>query len=244
MEKVFGEQFAVVNSYKRRVRLPQREYLLVSRVTEMKHAVPNEYKKCSMTTEYDLPVNGPFSKGGDIPWCILVESGQCDLLLIAYLGIDFQCKGERVYRLLNTTVTFFDVAHEGETLRYEIHIDSFAREGEKLLFFFHYDCYVGERLIVKMRGGCAGFFSDEELAIGKGVLFTPEELEYNDPKCNLKHKLERVARSMQFYNPGGCLYYRRPKNEEQGRRIVVVEQLRSHHLVSIVRHTATPGPGI
>ena len=43
-----------------------------------------------MTTEYDLPYDGELSEGGDVPWAVLVESGQCDLMLISYLGIDFQ----------------------------------------------------------------------------------------------------------------------------------------------------------
>ena len=86
-------------------------------------AVPNEFNVgATMVTEYDLPVNGELSLGGDIPWAILVESGQCDLMLISYMGIDFQCKGERVYRLLDTTLTFYGVASEGETLVYDIKV--------------------------------------------------------------------------------------------------------------------------
>ena len=41
-----------------------------------------------MTTEYDLPYNGELSEGGDVPWAVLVESGQCDLMLISYMDID------------------------------------------------------------------------------------------------------------------------------------------------------------
>jgi hypothetical protein len=109
---------------------------------------------------------------------VAVESGQCDLLLISYLGIDFECKGERVYRLLDCTITFMDdMPHEGQTLRYEISINSFARSGDILLFFFSYDCFVGDRLVLKMTNGCAGFFTDEELAAGKGVILTDKELE-------------------------------------------------------------------
>ena len=49
-------------------------------------------------------------------------------MLISYLGIDFQCKSERVYRLLDTTLTFYGVAKEGETLCYDIQINSFAKQ--------------------------------------------------------------------------------------------------------------------
>jgi acyl transferase domain-containing protein/3-hydroxymyristoyl/3-hydroxydecanoyl-(acyl carrier protein) dehydratase len=167
---VFGEEYRIIDSYSRRVRLPTTDYLLVSRVTELEATV-NEYKKSYMCTEYDIPVDAPFLIDGQIPWSVSVESGQCDLLLISYIGIDFQAKGDRVYRLLDCQLTFLEeMAFGGETLRYEIHIDSYAKNGEQLLFFFHYDCYVGDKKVLIMRNGCAGFFTDDELKDGKGVI--------------------------------------------------------------------------
>ncbi|MEI6895467.1 MAG: beta-ketoacyl synthase N-terminal-like domain-containing protein [Colwellia sp.] len=172
---VFGEEYRIIDSYSRRVRLPTTDYLLVSRVTELEATV-NEYKKSYMCTEYDIPVDAPFLIDGQIPWSVSVESGQCDLLLISYIGIDFQAKGERVYRLLDCELTFLEeMAFGGETLRYEIHIDSYARNGEQLLFFFHYDCYVGDKKVLIMRNGCAGFFTDDELKDGKGVIHNDKD---------------------------------------------------------------------
>ncbi len=177
IQKVFGSDYAIIDTYSRRVRLPTTDYLLVTRVTEL-DATINEYKPCKMVTEYDIPTDAPYLIDGQIPWAVSVESGQCDLMLISYLGIDFQNKGERVYRLLDCTLTFLeDMSFGGETLRYEIYIDSFARNGDTLLFFFHYDCFVGEKMVLTMRGGCAGFFTDEELAEGKGIIYTEDELE-------------------------------------------------------------------
>ena len=46
------------------------------------------------------------SMPGRIPPCIAIESGQADLFLSGYLGIDFVTKGLAVYRLLDATVTF------------------------------------------------------------------------------------------------------------------------------------------
>ncbi len=173
--KVFGDEYKIIDSYSRRVRLPTTDYLLVSRVTELEATV-NEYKKSYMCTEYDIPVNAPFLIDGQIPWSVSVESGQCDLLLISYIGIDFQAKGDRVYRLLDCELTFLEeMAFGGETLRYEIHIDSYAKNGEQLLFFFHYDCYVGDKKVLIMRNGCAGFFTDEELQDGKGVIHNDKD---------------------------------------------------------------------
>jgi PfaB family protein len=167
---VFGQEYAVIDTYPRRVRLPSPPYLLVSRVTQM-HAQRGAYVPCFIQTEYDIPNNAWYSVDAQAPLAVAAESGQCDLLLISYLGIDFENQGHRVYRVLNATLTFFDdLPKEGQTLRYDIHINSFARSGDALIFFFNYQCFIGERLVLKLDGGCAGFFSDEELERGKGVI--------------------------------------------------------------------------
>ncbi len=175
--KVFGEDYSIIDTYGRRVRLPMEPYLLVTRVTKL-DAQAGVFRPCSMTTEYDVPHDAWYSMGGQVPWAVAVEAGQCDLLLISYLGIDFECKGERVYRLLDCTMTFLgEIAKAGETLRYDIRINSFARTGGTLLFFFEYDCYVKGKRILEMRGGCAGFFTDEELDAGRGIIRTEQEIE-------------------------------------------------------------------
>jgi len=147
-------------------------YLLVSRVTQL-DAKLGEFKPSTITTEYDIPENAWYTTDGQIPWAVAVESGQCDLMLISYLGIDFDCKGEQVYRLLDCTLTYLDdMPLEGQTLRYEISINSFAKHDQNLLFFFNYECFVGNKMVLRMDNGCAGFFSDEDLSQGKGVIHT------------------------------------------------------------------------
>jgi len=174
---VFGEAYAIIDTYKYRVRLPLPPYLLVHRVTGL-NAVRGEFKPSSLTTEYDIPVNAWYSVDGQIPWAIASEAGQCDLLLISFLGIDFRNKGERYYRLTDYTMTFLDdLPREGETLRYEIRIESFMTFGEALFFNFSYDCYVRDRLVYRMTGGRAGFSTDEELSQGRGIVFSRVEEE-------------------------------------------------------------------
>lgn len=216
--KVFGQDYAIIDSYARRVRLPTTDYLLVSRVTKL-NAQMNQYQPCTMTTEYDIPVDAPYLIDGQIPWAVAVESGQCDLMLISYLGIDFENKGERVYRLLDCTLTFLgDLPRGGDTLRYDISINHFARNGDTLLFFFSYECFVGDKLILKMDGGCAGFFTDKELADGKGVIHTEAEIKarnlaLNNPKKPRFNPLLNCAQNQFDYNQihkllsadiGGC----------------------------------------
>ncbi|PDV98613.1 PfaB family protein [Candidatus Chloroploca asiatica] len=175
--KVFGPAYASIDQYHRRVRLPLPPYLLVSRVTHLE-ATCGSFQPSKITTEYDIPTDAWYSVDGQAPTAVAVESGQCDLLLISYLGIDFECRGERVYRLLDCTLTFLDdLPKAGETLRYDISINSFARSGDTLLFFFSYECFVGTRMVLKMDGGCAGFFTDSELDHGRGVVDSKEDLE-------------------------------------------------------------------
>ena len=86
--KVFGPEYAAIDGYARRVRLPLPPYLLVSRITKL-GAQRGEFKPSTVTTEYDIPIGAWYSVDGQPPLAIAVESGQCDLLLISYLGIDF-----------------------------------------------------------------------------------------------------------------------------------------------------------
>jgi PfaB family protein len=173
---VFGPEYAIIDSYSRRVQLPLPPYLLVSRVTKLNGEM-GKFKPSTITTEYDIPHNMWYSVDGQIPWAVAVESGQCDLLLISYLGIDFENKGILVYRLLDCTMTFLDdIPQEGSTLRYDISINSFVRHGNNLLFFFSYECFVGDKMVLTMDGGCAGFFTDDELDRGKGVVYSKKEL--------------------------------------------------------------------
>ncbi|MDT8447977.1 MAG: beta-ketoacyl synthase N-terminal-like domain-containing protein [bacterium] len=172
---VFGPEYGVIDQYGPRVRLPLPPYLLVNRVTGMT-AEKRSLKPSKMITEYDVPANAWHCVDGQIPWAVAVEAGQCDLVLISYLGVDFENQGTYLYRLLDCTLTFKgEMPREGQTMRYEIYIDSFAKHGHNLLFFFHYDCFVGDQLVHTMTDGCAGFFSQEDLDKGKGVILTEKE---------------------------------------------------------------------
>ncbi len=107
-----------------------------------------------------------------MPTGIVIESGQADLLLISWLGIDALNKGERVYRLLGCEATYHgELPKPGDTLVYEIHIDGHAEQGDVRLFFFHYDCRINGELRISVRNGQAGFFTYQELANSGGVLW-------------------------------------------------------------------------
>src|SRR5205823_2599601 len=70
---------------------------------------------------------------------------------------------------------------------FEISIESMAAHGAVRLFFFRYDCHIDGVLRLSVRGGQAGFFTDDELAKSQGILWSPEdvaprgELQLDDP---------------------------------------------------------------
>jgi acyl transferase domain-containing protein/3-hydroxymyristoyl/3-hydroxydecanoyl-(acyl carrier protein) dehydratase len=182
---LFGPQFQPQDAYPRQTRLPAPPMLLVDRVTEIK-AQPGSMGVGSIRTETDVPLDAWYlDPCGRMPAGITVESGQADLLLISWLGVDLLNRGERVYRLLGCDVTFHgQLPQPGDTLRYEIHIDGHGEHGGVRIFFFRYDCYVGDDLRLSMRQGQAGFFTDDELRRSAGVLWDPAE-ETPDPNCPL-----------------------------------------------------------
>ncbi|MFI7068348.1 beta-ketoacyl synthase N-terminal-like domain-containing protein [Kribbella sp. NPDC050124] len=172
---VFGPEFAEIDGYAKRVRLPAPPYHFVSRVLELK-AETGVYEPAFIRTEYDVPSDAWYAVGGGVPPAVAIEAGQCDLLLISYLGIDFRNKGERVYRLLDSTLVFHgDLPSVGQTLRYDISINRFVRQGETTLFFFSYFCYADGELILELQDACAGFFTQAELDTPLGVVLTEQE---------------------------------------------------------------------
>lgn len=172
---VFGSEYAIIDTYSRRVRLPMPPYLFISRVTKME-AKRGCFEPCSIETEYDIPKQAWYSADGEqVPCAILVEACHGNMILISYLGIDFETRGERIYRALDGESTFVgEMPRTGETMRAEVRITSFVRSGETLLYFFSFDYFVGDRKFLQAKGG-AGFFTDAELAKAAGVTLSDRE---------------------------------------------------------------------
>ncbi|MCX4748424.1 hypothetical protein OG455_23400 [Kitasatospora sp. NBC_01287] len=175
LAKVFGPRFAEIDGYAKRVRLPAPPYHFVTRVTALE-AETGVYQPSFIRTEYDVPEDAWYTVDGGVPPAVAIEAGQCDLLLISYLGIDFRNKGERVYRLLDSTLVFHgDLPRAGQTLRYDISINRFVTQGDTTLFFFSYLCYADGELILELKDASAGFFSQAELDTPLGVVITEKE---------------------------------------------------------------------
>jgi PfaB family protein len=175
ISKVFGPLFEQQDRFERQVRMPEPPLLLADRVLGIE-GEPGTMGTGCIWTETDVTEDAWYLHQGRMPAGILVESGQADLLLISWLGVDFLNRGERVYRLLGCELTAHgELPKIGDTLHYEIHVDGHANQGDVRLFFFHYDCWVNGEKRVSVRNGQAGFFTTEELANSAGVLWSADE---------------------------------------------------------------------
>lgn len=173
--KVLGPMFDIVDTYKVRVRLPDEPLMLVDRIMSVE-GEKGSLKSGKVVTEHDVFPDAWYLDGGRCPVCISIEAGQADLFLCSYLGIDLAVKGKRSYRLLDAVAKFHGgLPKVGDIIRYEIEIDRFINQGETYLFFFHFNGFIGDRHIISMRKGCAGFFTDKEVKDSGGIILTPEE---------------------------------------------------------------------
>ena len=173
---VLGPRFAEADNFPTRVRLPDEPLMLVDRILEI-DAEPLSMTHGRVVTEHDIHPGAWYLDCGRIPTCIAVEAGQADLFLSGFLGIDFQTRGTARYRLLDAKVCFHrGLPGPGEVIRYEIHIERFFRQSDTWLFKFSFEASVNAEPLLTMNEGCAGFFSAQELASGKGIVRTALDL--------------------------------------------------------------------
>jgi 3-hydroxymyristoyl/3-hydroxydecanoyl-(acyl carrier protein) dehydratase len=172
---VLGPRCAAADTFPTRVRLPDEPLMLVDRIMTLE-GEPASMSHGRVITEHDVHPHAWYLDCGRIPTCIAVEAGQADLFLCAYLGIDLHTRGLARYRLLDAEVTFYDpLPPAGATIQYDIHIDHFFRQGNTWLFHFHFDGRVAGKPLISMRNGCAGFFTQDELEAGQGIVQTSLE---------------------------------------------------------------------
>ncbi|MBT3257008.1 MAG: type I polyketide synthase [Deltaproteobacteria bacterium] len=169
ISKVFGEKYAEIDGYPTRVRLPDEPLMLVDRVVSIE-GEPLVLGPSRIITEHYVKDGAWYLDSGRMPICITVEAGQADLMLSGFAGIDFYTKGLAVYRLLDADITFHrHLPLPGETIRYDIRIKRFFTLNGTRFFNFEYDGTIDETPLLTMRNGCAGFFTQEALAAGRGL---------------------------------------------------------------------------
>jgi len=174
--RVLGPQYAEADAFPTRVRLPDEPLMLVDRILQIE-GEPLSMTHGRVVTEHDIRAGAWYLDSGRIPTCIAVEAGQADLFLSGFLGIDFHTRGRSMYRLLDARVCFHrGLPGAGEVIRYDIRIDHFFRQGDAWLFRFGFEATVNGAPLLTMTDGCAGFFTNEALAAGKGIVRTALDL--------------------------------------------------------------------
>lgn len=175
ISEIFGPEFREQDGFPRQVRMPEPPLLLADRVCSLS-GEPGSMGAGTIVTETDIPADAWYLHQGRMPAGVTIESGQADLMLISWLGVDKLNRGARVYRLLGCEIAFsVGLPRVGETLRYRIAVDRHAAHAGVRLFFFHYDCTTNGVRRLTVRNGQAGFFTDAELAGSEGVLWSAEK---------------------------------------------------------------------
>lgn len=175
ISELFGPMFEPQDGFDLQCRMPEPPLLLADRVTGLE-ATAGTLGQGTIWTETDVEAGAWYLNEGYMPAGFMIESGQADLMLISYMGIDLLNLGTRSYRLLGCMLTYHgDLPSPGETLEYEIRITGHAKHGDIRLFFFEYDCVVDGEPRLTVRDAQAGFFTSAELEDALGVLWTPED---------------------------------------------------------------------
>ena len=202
--EVLGENFADIDQYPSRVRLPDEPLMLVDRIISIagdQDSVSRDLKTHgSIITEHDILPQSWYLDSGHIPICMAVEAGQADLFLAGYLGIDHITLGNAFYRLLDAKVVFHDsLPVAGQTIRYHIHIDHFFKQDETHLFRFNFEASVNDKPLLSMMEGCAGFFTPAQLDAGQGIVQTKLEISTQTGRL-LADWLEFVPMQVESYS--------------------------------------------
>ncbi len=136
---VFGPEFAEVDRFPVRVRLPDEPLMLVDRILTIE-GTPRSLQEGRIVTEHVVRPGAWYLDSERVAPCVAMEAGQADLVLSGYLGVDFETRGLAMYRLLDATVTFHrGLPGVGEVIRYDIRINRFFRQGKTILFRFEFD---------------------------------------------------------------------------------------------------------
>jgi signal transduction histidine kinase len=80
-----------------------------------------------------------------------------------------------LYKINKSVENILRPKAEEKGLLFRTEIDRFINQGETYLFFFHFNGFIGDRHIISMRKGCAGFFTDKEVKDSGGIILTAEE---------------------------------------------------------------------
>ncbi|CDL82474.1 beta-ketoacyl synthase N-terminal-like domain-containing protein [Xenorhabdus szentirmaii] len=156
--KVLGAEYAEVDSYPIRTRMPSLPFMFVSRITALS-ATKDKLEPCHIEWEYDIPEDAWYAVNGYIPSFVALESSHAMIVAFTVIGCDMLFKGQLCYRAVDCSTTMYsEMPRTGEILRGQVNITSIRRVGGLVLATYEYLCYVGERLVFRLTA-TSGFFS-------------------------------------------------------------------------------------
>ena len=170
ISSVFGERFARQDGHAHQVRPPKPPLLFLDRVTRI-DAEPGSMGQGRLWTETDVSVTSWYlDDAGRMPPGVVAEAGDGHLVLLSWLGVDWQHDGRRRGRLMGAEVTVLGaLPSAGDTCVYEVQLESHAKAGDAPLAVLHYTCSVGGEPRAGIRVQM-GLFSPEELAAASGTV--------------------------------------------------------------------------
>lgn len=176
LAEAFGAEFAEIDTYPQRVHVPLGDLLLTDRVIGFQ-GMPRSMSTGKVWTETLVHSEAWYMHANHMGLGPFIESGQCDMLLMSWLGIDFHNQGKRVYRLLQATITLTDSLPEaGDLLEYEISVDRHLAQGDVRMIEFSNVCRINGDVRLITQNGLAGFFTPEELDNSEGGHWNPAQM--------------------------------------------------------------------
>lgn len=168
LSNVFGPDFAPVDGYARRVRVPGQPFTAMSRVTHISGR-RGHFDSGRIVTEYDIPRPAWYAVDGRATSQLALDA-QGVLFLLSWLGVDLENQGRRRFRWLDARITMLgDLPREGDTLRYDINLRRAFRDEDSLMLVFDMSATANGRAVLRNDECCVGFFTDRALASGDGI---------------------------------------------------------------------------
>lgn len=183
MAAVLGPQYAEVDKYPIRARMPLPPFLFVSRIISI-DAEFGVMRPSSIVAEYDVDEDCVFRMGDtQVSPLIGSEASHIAIFLIAYMGLDAMSKGTLSYRAIDSSQVTYSERHfrVGDVMRTVLKINRFVQNGSTTLLFFTFETYNGEELIA-ITEATGGFFTKEDLSSNKGIIAPKKLLKKAEPK--------------------------------------------------------------
>ena len=167
--RIWGGQYAPLDSMKRRARLPLPPYLFVSRVTGIK-AELGSFQPSYIDMEYDITDDCMMMlSNSTISSALMIEASHVAIMLFSYMGIDLVYDQEITYRILDVnTIVHRDLPVKGETFQGRLEFSELVKSGAITLVKTKFFCYSRNELVLTI-DLLGGFFTENDLAANKGI---------------------------------------------------------------------------